>query len=234
MFGWLVKTLFGSSDEVAAAPVTAPETLHSTTTKRPRPDDGASGSPSTKVAKSTKGKKVVTGDFDEMMDKITSYATRSGSLDDIMEEQPALGKWLRQQNSNMDNLTLVQVAKIKKIDGMIKVKKPSTPKPVQVSMSVNKKSPRAPRQSMPKFDIMFDRLKAFKKVYGHTRVAGTYEDGQLANWARRMRLVRAQQERGAKSKISVENVKKLNDIDFAWKLPRGRPRKNGTPNSPAL
>lgn len=235
MFGWIYNTFFGTEKEkdgtapvstaagdVKAAPVRK-ATAKPQTAKRARPADAdatPSGAPS-KTAKTVSGKKVshVEGDWSATYRKVESYVKRVGVLDDIGEEEPVLAEWLNRQQSNAATLTTAQKKQLDSIgakDLKIKAKTPSA----QVGIS---KTPKT-RVRTPKFEIMFERLLAFKIVYGDTQVPSTYEDGQLAKWARRQRLLYSQKERGLKDKLSDERIEQMNGIGFAWKLKRGRPK----------
>jgi hypothetical protein len=238
MFGWIYNTFFGTEKEKeATAPVpvsgTAVEDVKAAsvpeakakpqTAKRARPADAdamPSGAP-TKTAKTITGKKVshVEGDWSATFGKVDSYVKRVGVLDDIGEEEPVLAEWLNRQQSNAAALTIVQKQQLDSIgakDLKIRFKAPS----------VQGGAPKVPKTRVrtPKFEIMFERLLAFKIVYGDTQVPSTYEDGQLAKWARRQRLLYSQKERGLKDKLSDEKIEQLNSIGFAWKLKRGRPK----------
>jgi hypothetical protein len=236
MFGWIYNTFFGlEKDATAPAPVsgTAAEDVKEApvpkakakpqTAKRARPADAQntpSGAP-TKTAKTVSGKKVshVAGDWSATFRKVDSYVKRVGVLDDIGEEEPALAEWLNRQQSNAVTLTIVQKKQLDSIgakDVKVKAKVPG-------AQGGAPKTPKT-RIRTPKFEIMFERLLAFKIVYGDTQVPSTYEDGQLAKWARRQRLLYSQKERGLKDKLSNEKIEQLNGIGFAWKLKRGRPK----------
>jgi hypothetical protein len=238
MFGWIYNTFFGSEKEKdATAPVpvsTAAEDVKAAsvpeakankpqTAKRARPADAdatPSGAP-TKTAKTVSGKKVshVEGDWGATFSKVDSYVKRVGVLDDIGEEEPVLAEWLNRQQSNAATLTIVQKKQLDSIGAKnlkIKSKAPS-------AQDGAPKTPKT-RVRTPKYEIMFERLLAFKIVYGDTQVPSTYEDGQLAKWARRQRLLYSQKERGLKDKLSDEKIEQLNSIGFAWKLKRGRPK----------
>jgi hypothetical protein len=251
MFGWIYNTIFGSekakdatapvpvtaavvAEEVKAAPVpaaqAAPAKAKPSTAKRARPADveaTPSGAP-IKVAKTVSGGKVshVEGDWSVTFRKVDSYVKRVGILDDIGEEEPALAEWLNRQQSNAVSLTALQKKQLGSIgatDVKIKSKTPSKTPGDQGGTP----TPRKTRVRTPKFEVMFERLLAFKIVYGDTQVASTYEDGQLAKWARRQRLLYSQKERGLKDKISNEHIEQLDSIGFAWKLKRGRPKNTG-------
>jgi hypothetical protein len=227
----------------ASAPIPAtqaqPAKAKPSTAKRARPADveaTPSGAP-IKVAKTVSGGKVshVEGDWSVTFMKVDSYVKRVGILDDIGEEEPALAEWLNRQQSNATSLTTVQKKQLDSIgatDVNIKSKTPlKTPSKTPGDQGGTPKTPKT-RVRTPKFEVMFERLLAFKIVYGDTQVASTYEDGQLAKWARRQRLLYSQKERGLKDKISNEHIEQLDSIGFAWKLKRGRPKnslnKNGS------
>jgi hypothetical protein len=235
MFGWIYNTLFGpEKGKDATAPAAEhvkaktakvqatraqPAKAKPPTAKRARAAD-ASGAP-TKVAKTVSGKKVVNvqGSWIATFKKVDSYVKRVGVLDDIGEEEPALAEWLNRQQSNAATLTPLQKKQLASIGAKdIKIK----PKASAAQGGAAKKP--ATRVRTPKFEVMFERLLAFKIVYGDTQVPSTYEDGQLAKWARRQRLLYSQKDRGLKDKIADEKIKQLDSIGFAWKLKRGRPK----------
>jgi hypothetical protein len=241
MFGWIYNTFFGVEKEKdATAPIPAADVKAAPTkvpaakakakakakpsnAKRARAADTdatPSGAPK-KTAKTVSGKKVshVEGSWSSIFKKVDSYVKRVGVLDDIGEEEPALAEWLNRQQSNAATLTNIQKKQLNSIgakDVKIKSKAP-------VAQAVASKTPKT-RVRTPKFEVMFERLLAFKIVYGDTQVPSTYEDGQLAKWARRQRLLYSQKERGLKDKLSSEKIEQLNSIGFAWKLKRGRPK----------
>jgi hypothetical protein len=229
VFGWLKKTFLGDESptaapvvEKASAPAVVPSAKTSAKAKRSRSaDEPEAKEPAKKVAKTKKGKVVHEDDWDTMMDKVFAYAKLSGSVDDIGEEEPKLAAWFKLQEKQLSSLGAEQATKIKSLYDMSNI---VPPKPMARTHKKN------PSFRTPKFDVMFERMLAFKEVYGHTRVPTTYEDGHLAKWARRQRLMHSQKERGLKDKMTPENIKKLENLGFAWKLPRGRPRKDGTPN----
>jgi hypothetical protein len=241
MFGWIYNAIFGlekEKDATAPVPVstTTAEGVKATpvpeanakpqTAKRARPADAdatPSGAP-TKTAKTVSGKKVshVEGDWIATFRKVDTYVKRVGGLDDIGEEEPALAEWLNRQQRNAATLTIVQKKQLDSIgakDVKVKAKAPG-------AQGGAPKTPKT-RTRTPKFEIMFERLLAFKIVYGDTQVPSSYEDGQLAKWARRQRLLYSQKERGLKDKLSNERIEQLNSIGFAWKLKRGRPKTPG-------
>jgi hypothetical protein len=239
MFGWIYNTFFGvekEKDATAPVPVstTAAEDVKPApvseanakpqTAKRARPADAdapPSGAP-TKTAKTVSGKVSHVEDWSATFRKVDSYVKRVGVLDDIGEEEPALAQWLNRQQSNAATLTIVQKKQLDSI-GAQGVK-------VNAKVSSAQGSPiklTKTRIRTPKFEIMFERLLAFKIVYGNTEIPSTYEDGQLAKWARRQRLLYSQKERGLKDKLSNEKIEQLNSIGFAWKLKRGRPKTPG-------
>lgn len=245
MFGWIYNTFFGSEKKekdttaTATAPVPVPVSATAAkdvkaapipeakakpqTAKRARAADAdaaPSGAP-TKTAKTVTGKKVshVEGDWSATFRKVDSYVKRVGILDDIGEEEPALAEWLNRQQSNAAALTITQKKQLDSIGAKdVKIK----PK----AHSVKEGAVKTPKTRIrtPKFEVMFERLLAFKIVYGDTQVPSTYEDGQLAKWARRQRLLYSQKERGLLDKLSDEKIEQLNSIGFAWKLKRGRPK----------
>lgn len=61
-----------------------------------------------------------------------------------------------------------------------------------------------------KWNEQFEKLKQYKKEHGHCRVPYNYEDRSLANW------VKTQRTQYKKEKLSDQNVKRLESLDFIW------------------
>ena len=74
--------------------------------------------------------------------------------------------------------------------------------------------------SMKTFDERFNDLMAFKAKYGHCNVSFTGEDASLANWCTQLRgsYKKMQNNQKPKSKLSDEQIQRLNDAGFKWSL----------------
>ena len=67
-----------------------------------------------------------------------------------------------------------------------------------------------------------EELRAYKAHYGHTRVPARWKENQpLASWAVEQRF------RKRRSKLSSEQVRLLDELDFAWEVPGGLARARG-------
>src|SRR5207247_161036 len=76
------------------------------------------------------------------------------------------------------------------------------------------------------WESMFDRLVAFKKVYGHCNVPQHWkENKRLGKW------VNTQRTAYKRGKISAEKQKLLEEIGFAWRLPTTNKRVVPVPGS---
>jgi hypothetical protein len=245
MFKWLYDTVFGAEkvkDAPAPAPVPAAgdvKAAHAPTTrssvakpptptptaKRPRPADGSYAPAPTKVAKTASGRRAIhmDGDWRETFKKVYNYFKRVGNFDDIGDEEPVLAEWLKRQQRN-SHLTAFQKSELKSI-GAMEAKIEFKPRASRAQVHGHRTNQKA-KGRPPTFEVMYERVLAFKKVYGHTLVPSNYEDAHLAQWIRRQRLLYSQQERGLQDKITEERIEKLNSIGFAWKLKQGRPRNN--------
>jgi len=88
------------------------------------------------------------------------------------------------------------------------------------------------RWSFKDFDMLYEKLKAFKAVNGHCRVPVHYApDPMLAAWVRSLRRKYKDYQREPRSphcSLTEKQIKKLDAIDFEWQGRRGRPA--GTPN----
>ncbi|MDA7883076.1 helicase associated domain-containing protein, partial [Akkermansiaceae bacterium] len=58
------------------------------------------------------------------------------------------------------------------------------------------------------WEINFQKLVAYKEEYGNCSVPNTWQDKQLANWAKRQRHLKGN------GKLSVDKIKRLNEIGF--------------------
>lgn len=66
------------------------------------------------------------------------------------------------------------------------------------------------------WEIMFDKLSSYKRIYGHCNVQSTFKDSNphsLASW------VRTQRQRYKNSSLSKDKIKRLELIGFCW-IPR--------------
>ena len=60
------------------------------------------------------------------------------------------------------------------------------------------------------WDSWYGKLKSFKEEFGHCNVAIDYEDKPLASW------VSAQRTRKKKNSLTIEQIDKLDALDFTW------------------
>ena len=65
----------------------------------------------------------------------------------------------------------------------------------------------------------FSELKEFKQKYGHTCVPNKYPPNpSLGHWVRKQRALFNHLKNGGKRNLSVERVKRLNELNFQWGL----------------
>ena len=85
--------------------------------------------------------------------------------------------------------------------------------------SGNKRKRRAPQQS---FDDHFNDLMAFKAKYGHCDVSQRGEDAYLGKWCIGLRVSykKMQHNQKPRTKLSDEQIQRLNDAGFKWSLQR--------------
>ena len=83
--------------------------------------------------------------------------------------------------------------------------------------SGNKKKIQAPIRS---FDDRFNDLMAFKAKYGHCIVSYNGEDVSLGKWCNTVRgsYKKIQNNKKPKTKLSDEQIQRLNDAGFKWSL----------------
>jgi hypothetical protein len=83
--------------------------------------------------------------------------------------------------------------------------------------SGNKRKRQAPIQS---FDDRFIDLMAFKAKYGHCNVSQRGEDAPLGQWCSKLRLSykKIQNNQKPRTKLSDEQIQRLNDAGFKWCL----------------
>ena len=83
--------------------------------------------------------------------------------------------------------------------------------------SGTKRKRRAPKRS---FDDRFIDLMAFKAKYGHCDVSHRGEDSSLGQWCTQLRgsKKKIQNHQKPKTKLSDEQIQRLNDAGFKWSL----------------
>ncbi len=85
--------------------------------------------------------------------------------------------------------------------------------------SGNKRKRRAPSKSV---DDRLNDLMAFKTKYGHCNVSVTGEDASLGQWCSVLRgsYKKMQNNQKPRTKLSDEQIQRLNDAGFKWSLRR--------------
>jgi hypothetical protein len=102
---------------------------------------------------------------------------------------PELGKWVGTQRANFERMSPARTERLRKLGFIWKT----------LEMS--------PRRD---WDQRYLELLAFRRKYGHVNVPHAWPENQpLAHWV-------ARQRKRDKSKLTRQQLKKLNDIDFIW------------------
>ena len=97
----------------------------------------------------------------------------------------------------------------------------STPSPAQADAdAVQQKSGNKRKRPVPiqSFDDRFNDLMAFKAKYGHCDVPQRGENASIGKWCKNMRASykKIQNNKKPKTKLSDEQIQRLNDAGFKW------------------
>jgi hypothetical protein len=99
----------------------------------------------------------------------------------------------------------------------------STPSPAQADAdAVQQKSGNKRKRPVPiqSFDDRFNDLMAFKAKYGHCDVPQRGENASIGKWCKNMRASykKIQNNKKPKTKLSDEQIQRLNDAGFKWSI----------------
>ena len=142
--------------------------------------------------------------WEEMFRKLEAYKSEFGHCL-VQRKEGSLGIWVNRQRAlyRQKELDEHKVKELNSIGFVWQVRQPRKYKTIS--------SCKLPTKNDIKFDMMVEKLKAFKQVNGHCCVPQRYaEDPALGRW---VKTKRNHKKRGL---LSEQKVSRLDEIGFEW------------------
>lgn len=170
-----------------------------------------------------------TKSWSERFAQLQEYKTINGHCNVPIryKTNPSLGQWVstqRQeyasfQNGKKSNMTKERIAKLEE---------------AEFNWSLRDTAKMAPRKS---WDMHFAALIEFKKQHGHcdVRVRSKQQPtGSLGRWVEKQRSQYHSKNEGKDSKLTIDQIEKLDSIGFKWRVRHERNKISGCPRNPDI
>lgn len=66
------------------------------------------------------------------------------------------------------------------------------------------------------WDVRFAQLAKYKVKYGNCDVPHDYKNAELSKWVQKYRYLSTLKKKGAKTRLTDERERKLNELGFEW------------------
>jgi hypothetical protein len=149
--------------------------------------------------------------FDERFNDLMSFKAKYGHCDvSELGEDASLGRWCTKLRGSYKKMQHNQKPKKKLSDAQVQ----------RLSDAGFKWCLQKKREPMKTFDERFNDLMSFKAKYGHCDVSERGEDASLGRWCTKLRgsYKKMQNNQKPQTKLSDEQIQRLNDAGFKWSL----------------
>jgi hypothetical protein len=147
--------------------------------------------------------------FDERFNDIMSFKAKYGHYDvSCIGENSSLGRWCNKLRASYKLIQNNQMPRIKLSDEQIQ------------RLDDAGYTWSGPRERSSLFDNRFNDLMSFKAKYGHCDASQTGENVLLGQWCNKLRVSykKIQNNQMSTTKLSDEQIQRLNDAGFKWSL----------------